>query len=346
MLNDQIEANSQKISWIHDEWNADRLFIDDSFQRKTVWLPKHKVRLIESILLDYPIPEIYLWALETDPETGKARLSVVDGQQRIKAITEFISGQFELVSEHLDDATVDFANSDFDRLSGDRKKALWDYKIRIRTIPSQVTRGTIVTVFKRLNETDKSINPQEFRNAEFNGEFIDASVQIADLSIWSERKIFSADNVRRMGDIQFASQLLIYLRSGIESELSQDAINRAYDDFNTEYDEKDVDIAIVISFTKALDFVIEHGSPLTRRLLKSPTHIYTLFGVLCALSDDFTSDPASLDLVTKLDEFSDLYYNDPDNVIISDYREASRAGVLQKQRRVTRFNKLKNFLID
>ena len=48
---DLIKNENRSVKWIRDEYNADRLFIDDSFQRRYVWLKKHKVRLIETILM-------------------------------------------------------------------------------------------------------------------------------------------------------------------------------------------------------------------------------------------------------------------------------------------------------
>ena len=137
MLNNEILSNTQKVKWLYDEWQANRLHVDDSFQRRGVWLERHQARLIESILTGYPIPEIYLWARETDAATGHARLSVVDGQQRIRAIMRFIENSLSLRSEYLDveNRKSDFCDTTFETLPNLFKQILWDYQIRIRTIP-------------------------------------------------------------------------------------------------------------------------------------------------------------------------------------------------------------------
>ena len=306
-------------------------------------MERHQARLIESILTGYPIPEIYLWARETDAATGHARLSVVDGQQRIRAIMRFIENSLSLRSEYLDveNRKSDFCDTTFETLPNLFKQILWDYQIRIRTIPEVVSREQIIIVFKRLNETDKSINPQEFRNAEFNGEFINAAISVADMPEWQENSVFSQDNYRRMGDVQFASQLLIYLRYGIESEITQDAINTAYDTYNSKYTEQVSDLKTVKSFAKTYGNMMKKMGPDAKKMLRSPTHIYTLFGVLCSLTDDFSKPIKPELLIDKMNLFADLYYHSPEDKRVRDYREASRAGVLQKKRRITRFEHLK-----
>ncbi len=60
----------------------------------------------------------------------------------------------------------------------------------MRTIPSDVNRDGITMLFKRLNETDKSLNPQEIRNAEFNGLFLQVSEEVANnkiLQSWDKK---------------------------------------------------------------------------------------------------------------------------------------------------------------
>jgi uncharacterized protein with ParB-like and HNH nuclease domain len=59
-----------------------------SFQRKPVWTDKQRNALIESILLDIPIPEVYVQV--TQAEDGSEEYGVVDGQQRLRTILQFI----------------------------------------------------------------------------------------------------------------------------------------------------------------------------------------------------------------------------------------------------------------
>ena len=48
--------------------------------------------------MGFPIPEIYLWQKETDSDTGEMKLSIIDGQQRLGAILDFLNDGFSLNS--------------------------------------------------------------------------------------------------------------------------------------------------------------------------------------------------------------------------------------------------------
>src|SRR5690554_5018722 len=91
-----IDVESRPIKWLVDGIKGETIIVDNSFQRRYVWVPKDKVALIETILLGYPIPEVYLWQNETDPETGDTIFSIVDGQQRLGAVQGFINDEFKL----------------------------------------------------------------------------------------------------------------------------------------------------------------------------------------------------------------------------------------------------------
>src|SRR5262245_4110530 len=95
-LNQIIQSSRKSVTSLNQEFESGDTYIDESFQRRSVWLQKNKIRLIETILKGFPMPEIYLWDQSADAKTGKQKHSVVDGQQRLTAIKEYIGGQFSL----------------------------------------------------------------------------------------------------------------------------------------------------------------------------------------------------------------------------------------------------------
>ncbi|HAO3406757.1 TPA: DUF262 domain-containing protein, partial [Escherichia coli] len=97
-----VKVESRDIKWVSDNFKSGELVIDNSFQRRYVWVKKDKVSLIESILLGYPIPEVYLWQNKTDPETGQRIHSIVDGQQRLGAVFDFVTDKFALEKRYLE----------------------------------------------------------------------------------------------------------------------------------------------------------------------------------------------------------------------------------------------------
>lgn len=85
-----FSRNSIKINDIYTKFNDEEWIVDRTYQRRKVWGIKDNIRLIETILLELVIPEIFIWDCDTDPSTGKTITHIVDGQQRINAIFEFI----------------------------------------------------------------------------------------------------------------------------------------------------------------------------------------------------------------------------------------------------------------
>ena len=96
-----FSRNSIKINDICSKFNDEEWIVDKSYQRRKVWGIKDNIRLIETILLELVIPEIFIWDCDTDPTTGKTITHIVDGQQRINAIVEFIQNKFKLQSKYL-----------------------------------------------------------------------------------------------------------------------------------------------------------------------------------------------------------------------------------------------------
>lgn len=340
-LIDVLQPDKKTSKWIVDNYIKELLVVDNSFQRNYVWLKKHQISLIETILLGYAIPEIYLWIIDTDPVTGETKYSIVDGQQRIGAVFDYIDGKFRLERASLSNKSADYANKYFKDLNDEYKKTIWSYSFTIRQIPQSVSREEIVKMFLRLNSTDKSLNPQELRNAEFNGKFLDNAQKISKLDFWEKHKIFSADSIRRMKDIEFISSLLIFLRNGIESEITQTTINKMYDLFNDKYNEKDFDYSTVVSILNEIETIIDYD-PNTLKALSKTTHLYTLFTLtylIVSQQNKFTDEQKRL-----ISEFYQKYLEGSEETNIDAYRNNSKEGTNSKQSRIARLNALRSYL--
>lgn len=338
---DVLQPDKKTSKWIVDNYKKELLVVDNSFQRNYVWLKKHQISLIETILLGYAIPEIYLWIIDTDPSTGETKYSIVDGQQRIGAVFDYIDGKFPLKSSFLTESRADYANKYFKDLDDDSKKKIWSYSFTVRQLPQDVSREEIVKMFLRLNSTDKSLNPQELRNAEFNGEFLDNAQKISKLNFWEKHKIFGADSIRRMKDIEFISSLLIFLRNGIESEITQSAINKMYDLFNDQYEEKDSDYNTVISILNEIQSIIDYD-PNNLKVLSKTTHLYTLFTLTYLV---ITQQSEYTDAQKRsISQFYQKYLEGSDETIIDDYRKNSKDATTSKPSRMARLKAMRDYL--
>ncbi|WP_226551181.1 DUF262 domain-containing protein [Celeribacter naphthalenivorans] len=79
------------------------LVVNDEYQRGAVWSADQKKKLIDSMLRGYPIPILYLHKISRKVGLlSRDDLEIIDGQQRLNAIYEFVEGAFELYNPKTD----------------------------------------------------------------------------------------------------------------------------------------------------------------------------------------------------------------------------------------------------
>jgi hypothetical protein len=138
------------------------LILRPDFQRTSVWTVKQKSRLIESLLLNLPIPPCFL----AEDEDGSR--VVVDGQQRLRSIDDFYHGRFALtdlqVLKDLNDKTWSTLPPKLDR-------KILQRVVRTLVISQHSNPGIRFEIFERLNTGGEPLTEQEIRNATMRGPF-------------------------------------------------------------------------------------------------------------------------------------------------------------------------------
>ncbi len=214
-------SQPQSISWFRQHYIDGRLALRPPFQRKPVWTDKQRCSLVESILLDIPIPEIYVQV--TQNEDGSSSYGVVDGQQRLRTILQFVGLESEADQGEGDDAnlfkldklpkTSLYLGKGFGDLLAEQKKKFFSYEVCVRLLYTE-NQDEVEDVFKRLNKFTMPLKPQELRNATFHSAFARLAETLADEDYWAVNRIVTPASIRRMGDIEFMSDLLIGLIHG------------------------------------------------------------------------------------------------------------------------------------
>lgn len=348
-LIDSIDIQPQTVKWLFDLNNKGLLLVDNSFQRNYVWNKKNQVQLIESILMGYPIPEIYIWNTGTDENSGDTCYSIVDGQQRAGAIFQYISNSFKLTESALAPANSCYSrikNRFFKDLESDDKKSIWSYVFSVRIVRNSVHREDIVNMFLRLNSNNLTLNPQELRNAEFEGEFMQVASELAELEFWNVNSLFGIADRRRMRDISFVSALLVFMKQGIQEDIRNTNLNTIYDLYNDNYPSKDEDIARFKSVLAQINIIIE-GNVERIKILRRQVHFYSLFTATYEMTIDNLA--LSSKQVENYRDFIDNYDNDEVlekyfNETINDiyhYKSLAKEGTRDKGNRLGRHNAIK-----
>ena len=177
------------------------------FQRRYVWTNRLASRLIESILLNVPIPPCYL-AQDRD-----FKLDVIDGQQRIYSIYRYVENQFKLRNL---DVLTDLNEKQFFQLPPKLQRRIETYTLRCVIVTNDSDPDIRFEVFERLNTSTVPLNPQELRNSISRGSLNDLLGELAVHSSWL--KILNRKQPdRRMRDEELILRFFGFYIHGLDS---------------------------------------------------------------------------------------------------------------------------------
>lgn len=354
-MGNKFTRNSKKITSIYNEFKDGTLVVDRTYQRKTVWGPKDNIRLIETILLNLIIPEIYLWDFDTDPNSGATITHIVDGQQRINAIFDFIGGKYKLQKKYLTDNVVleKYSDKFFKDLDDETKKMIWSYEMSIINLDKDFSIEEVRKMFYRLNLTDYNLNDQEKRNS-LNSKFGEAAEKLANEEFWEQYKVFSPRDIRRMQDIEYCSSILILAREGIIDQTKSDRLDQIYKEFCEEYEDVYEDVEQVHN---AMQLIKEITRNVANGFVTKKIQMYTLFSVMF----DFYENKIEIteSEIQMFETFAKCYImfkneydlqgeDDKEQKVIEylkKYKLASSEGVNKLGNRMIRFEVLKKVLL-
>ena len=333
-------ATTHPISWFNDRDREDNLTLQPKFQRRKVWSDRQKSNLIESILLDFPVPEIYM-QLKTDAD-GRSEYIVVDGQQRISAILEFLGANgrqpFELRS--LDDTSL-WEGYVFSDLTDDQKASFFGHTMAVRYL-QEANDYEIEDLFRRLNKYVTPLTAQELRNATFKGPFLRLSEEIAEYPFWSENRLAPPQAIRRMRDIEYVSDLLIGVHDGPQSgnAATLDDYYSVYEDHEPEFPDQQ---EVRSRFSRALETVQELFPDIRKTRWSNRTDFYSLFVATADLLrahflplENIDEVRQSIEAFTKeIEKYQEDETAEVPSVVV-DYVGAARRGSSDRYRRGVR----------
>lgn len=159
------------ISQIEDQ----SLIVRPPYQRGYVWDEGRASRLIESLLMNIPIPACYF----AEEEAGV--LTVIDGQQRLQSVWRYVRNHFGLRSLR---TLTEFSGKYFKDLAEREQRLILGRTIRCIVITQESHPEIRFEVFERLNTGSMQLTDQEIRNAIYRGEFNDLIKSLAEQPRW------------------------------------------------------------------------------------------------------------------------------------------------------------------
>lgn len=216
------------------DWNRKHeLVANDRYQRGAgLWPQPAKSYFIDTILREFPFPKVYFYE-RIDMTTKKPRREIVDGQQRLSTIFDFVDNRFALGSN-----ARDFAGAKFDELSEERQKAFLSYAVSVDVIRNAEA-SDILQMFRRMNAYTLPLNAAEKRHSEFFGDFKDWINTILDRfgAVIVDWNVLTSRQIVRMADAEFIADVALAIEQGIVST-SPAKLKNLYDKYDGDFTAK------------------------------------------------------------------------------------------------------------
>lgn len=273
------------------EWNGNgTLLLQPDYQRREVWGDAARVMLIDSILNDIPMPKIFVSKAIKDMRTYR---SVIDGQQRITTILTFLNDGFQLEGPY----SGPYGGKKFSELPQEVRDDFLLYSIDFNEA-SGLPPEELREVYSRVNKYLVPLNRQELRKADFPGEFLKISEELANLDALDDMGLFNATARRRSLDVEYVSELLAAQLRGISDK--KDAIDACCRDYaawpeaesaaaRAEFEEAIADIATIFDSTY----------PMKKTRWKQKADFYSFFFAVLTLKRGGLALPGDLSLLRR-----------------------------------------------
>lgn len=212
-----------------------KLILRPDFQRKFVWTHEHQESFIDTILLGLPFPEIYVCEGEVDVQKLRTTRLVIDGQQRLTTIRNYIEGKS-------DQAPLKIQT--YQSLPIEKKQEFLSYQVVMRDL-GKVSEDTTREIFRRINLTKFKLDDIEIHNAVYDGHFIQAAKFILENIDLGQYGVLRESEFTRMADLHFILLVMATLENG--GYFAQDReVEPKVSGYNDEYQNKDHMIALLI----------------------------------------------------------------------------------------------------
>ncbi|MBV7299301.1 DUF262 domain-containing protein [Enterovibrio paralichthyis] len=251
---------------------SSKVFKIPAFQRHYVWDIKRASKLIESLLIGLPIPQIFLY------ESGKNEFLVIDGQQRLMTLYYFFNGRFPKKEKRSElraifdeqgyipekimqddnyfqrfnlrlDGLVDgqenrFNGKNYNTL-GESQMALNLATIRNMIIKPVATEddedGAMFEIFNRLNSGGMNLTPQEIRMSLYHSKFNVSLINLNENNIW-RNTILGKDIVdMRLNDVEAILRTLAMVHSREEYKTTISGFLNTFSNATKSFSQEDTD---------------------------------------------------------------------------------------------------------
>ena len=197
VVKDKTRTQSESVETIILRMRNEEVFIPDYQRDSDQWNPRKKSLFIESLLNNLTIPAFFFC------ENENGSLEVVDGQQRLTTIFDFIEHE----SKISEDQTIDFlmpqANQymgkTYQQLPVDLQKIIRHYPLTIIFLPKSMPLSIKLEVFRRINEGGTPLTGQDIRLAYYSQSKAVSLIRLCGLHNQNQSSVRMLESAKKIG---------------------------------------------------------------------------------------------------------------------------------------------------
>ena len=251
---------------------AGSLDITPKFQRRGVWNSAQRSYFIDSLLREIPVPPLYLRETQSMDYSRMVR-QVVDGQQRLRTVLDFIDDGFAISKT----MPADWRGKRFSRLTPDQQDRVRNYHFSCEIFVN-ISDAEVLDIFARMNTYSVQLNAQELRNGRYFGHFKQSCYSLAHeyIEFWRKAKLFTEQSIARMQEVELTSELLIQGINGPQDK--KRIIDRYYADMDEDFPDRERHER---RFRQTMDEIDESvGDAIRDTNFRRAPLFYTLYGAV------------------------------------------------------------------
>ena len=275
----KIIRNTLPISDLFSMMESGELTVNRSYQRGTgLWPDNARSYFIDTVLNDFPFPKVVL-RQSVDLKTKKAKREIIDGQQRLTTIRDFMNNKFRLSG-----VSKNYKGLKYDELPEGVPDALLAYEVSIDNIVTATTEE-ILEIFRRINSYTLPLNTSEKRHATYQGKFKWFISNLTEyVTPFFERyQTLTLRDISRMADADLLTECCQLKLEGVQNRTSK-KLDDIYKKYDVSFDnEKELEDVIMNSF----NFIKDNFSEVFDSCKVQSYNFYALMGALIFNKYDF-----------------------------------------------------------
>jgi hypothetical protein len=268
----KIIRNTIPISDLFNLMKDNELVVNKSYQRSSgLWPQNARSYFIDTVLNGFPFPKIVIRQI-VDLKTKKTKREIIDGQQRLTTIRDFIEDKLRLSN-----VSKRYNGMKYSDLPEDAQSQYLSYEVSTDTVISS-TEEEVLEIFRRINSYTLPLKESEKRHAMHQGEFKWFIKDMLDLysPMLKEYKILTLREISRMIDAELMTELVQVILDGVKNRRSS-FLDKIYKNNDDEFKNKE---EIHEKLTETMDFMkVDLNKVLESEILKGYS-FYSLFSAL------------------------------------------------------------------